>query len=517
VRTVLRGASLADGLASQLSDVDVVVDNDLITDLVPRGELYGSAAQVELAPGSVIVPGFLDMHVHAERPILDAGVLVPALRQGVTTVVLGQDGLSWIGSDAATSAMLTEYAGAVNGTAPDGGTSVAEFVQQVERRLAHNVVVLASHGTLRAQVAGTDRRSLTPGELDAVRRLVDRALSEGARGVSSGFDYVPGRYGDVGELVDILRPLQAVPDSAVYMSHLRGYGQAVAAGLDELYEVAAGSGAKVHASHLWGPRELVEPALARSGRQVAADRFSYDVYPYTVASSLLSMLLLPKPWQENGLEAIRDALRSPGAVAGLTQHLEDNPSLGTGVILANLPVRYEGLAGASLNEAAERTGIAPAALAIEILLVADLRVGAHQQRTGFTDDDVRWLLRHPAACAGSDGIYEGQRPHPRGWASFAEFAARLTDATGSVDYCQVANTLSYRPAQVLGLTDRGHIAVGKVADLAVIGPDGLSPRATFADPCQEATGVSHVYVAGQPVIADGRLTGATPGRVLALA
>src|SRR5262249_39386734 len=221
--------------------------------------------------------GFIDAHVHAEGPLLADGLVAGALAQGVTTLVVGQDGESWIGANADTARYLNRYFAPVNGALkPVRALGVGAFREAVAGRLTQNVAVLASQGPIRHNVAGMAPGPLGDAERAAARRQVEDALAEGAVGLSSGLDYLPSRFGGIAETAEITRPLA---DAArPYVSHLRGYGPDVRAGLDELVAVGAGAGGRGHARHPWGGPAGIQAPLPAAGAARGAG--SADTYPH---------------------------------------------------------------------------------------------------------------------------------------------------------------------------------------------------------------------------------------------
>ena len=179
---LLRGGLVADGIGATTVPGDVLIDGPVIASIGTRDAPAGGEV-IDLAPGSVVCPGFIDAHAHAEGPLLTAGRVDGALAQGVTTLVVGQDGQSWIGATAATARYLNRYFAPVNGALdPARGLSLAAYREAVAGRLTQNVAVLASQGTIRHNVAGLARRPLNPAERAAARREVDSALADGAVG-----------------------------------------------------------------------------------------------------------------------------------------------------------------------------------------------------------------------------------------------------------------------------------------------------------------------------------------------
>ncbi len=185
-RILLRGGLVADGIGETAVPADVLTEGDRIA-AVGAAASPGGCEVIDLAPGSVVCPGFIDAHAHAEGPLLWSGRVDGALAQGVTTLVVGQDGESWIGATAATARYLNRYFGPVNGELdPARDLSVAGFAAGVTGRLAQNVAVLASQGTIRHNIAGLATGPLGPAERAAARAEVERALADGAVGLSAG-------------------------------------------------------------------------------------------------------------------------------------------------------------------------------------------------------------------------------------------------------------------------------------------------------------------------------------------
>jgi N-acyl-D-amino-acid deacylase len=492
-RLILRGGLVADGIGATVRRADVLVAGPVIAAVGPVDVTPGECEVIDLAAGSVVCPGFIDAHAHAEGPLLAAGRVDGALAQGVTTLVVGQDGESWIGASAATARYLNRYFGPVNGTLePVRELSVAGFGAAVTGRIAQNVAVLASQGTIRHNVAGMAAGPLGGAERAAARRQVEDALADGAVGLSSGLDYLPSRFGGVEEVAGIARPLAEA--GRPYVSHLRGYGPDVAAGLGELAEVGRAAGARVHASHLWG--EPADLAAAFAAADAAGVALTYDMYDDRRSSTILAMLLLPPGVQARGPEGTLAALTDAGQRAAILAGEKLTEDHLRGVYLGTVPAAVAELAGLSVAQAAARESAPPGEWVLDLLVAADLGVGGHLDRPSLTEANLAWIAAHDRHCAGSDGIYQGQRPHPRGYAAFARLAGRYLAADPGTGYQRLARHLAASAADVYGLRDRGRIAAGLAADLCVIGPGGIAPHATYEAPRELATGVDLVLVNG---------------------
>ena len=508
---LLRGGLVADGIGTRLVPADVLTDGPVIASVGPGGTPDGGEV-IDLAPGSVVCPGFIDAHVHAEGPLLADGRVDGALAQGVTTLVVGQDGQSWIGATAATAEYLNRYFAPVNGALePARGLSLAAYREAVAGRLAQNVAVLASQGTIRHNVAGLARRPLDAAERAAARREVEDALADGAVGLSSGLDYLPSRFGDAQEVADIARPLAEA--GRPYVSHLRAYGGDVGSGLDELVAVGRGAGVRVHASHLWGTPADIAAALGSA--DAAGVGVTFDMYPYRVSSTILASLLLPPDLQARGPEHTLAALADPRQRAALLTQEKFTDQFLRNVYLGCLPAHATEYAGRPVTEAAARSRRRAGDWVLDLLIDAGLNVGAHLDRPTLTDGDLAWLASSPRHCAGSDGIYQGQRPHPRGYAAFARLAAHHLSGGRETGYQQAARHLAAHAADVYGLRNRGRLAPGMAADICVIGPGGLTAHATYAAPLGQATGVDLVIVNGAVAWRDGQpVTVQFPGQLV---
>src|SRR5262245_49677661 len=510
-RMLLRGGLVADGIGATVERADLLIEGPVIAAVgiidVPPGE----CAVLDLAPGSVVCPGFIDAHVHAEGPLLADGRVPGALAQGVTTLVVGQDGESWIGASAPTVRYLNRYFAPVNGALePVRDFGVGDFREAVAGRLTQNVAVLASQGTIRHNVAGMARGPLDDAERAAARRQVEDALAEGAAGLSSGLDYLPSRFGGIAEMAEIARPLA---DAArPYVSHLRGYGPDVRAGLDELVAVGASAGTRVHASHLWGEPADIEAALTAA--DAAGVPVSYDMYSYRKSSTILAQLLLPPEVQAEGPEHTLARLTEPGQRAALLDGEKLTAGYLRNVYLGTVPGDMAGLAGLSVADAAARQGHPPGGWVLDLLVAAGLNLGGHLDRPALTDDHLAWVAAHYRHCAGSDGIYQGQHPHPRGYGAFAGLAGHYLGDGPETGYQHLARHLAANAADAYGLRNRGRIAAGMAADVCVIGAAGLAAHASYDRPLELATGVDYVLVNGIVVWPDDDAPGPLPGQLV---
>ncbi len=545
---VVRGARLVLPDGGPSSPVDVTVRGGRVEAVTPAAASVPVDATTTLeADGRLLLPGFVDAHVHGEAAVLDEGVQLAMLRQGVTSVVVGQDGVSYAPSprpgerdadgaaasgtdlhDAA--AWASGYFAAINGAHPTfAGGSVADLLATYDGTTRVNVGYLAPHGTIRYAVLGPAPRPATRAEAGRMAALLRGALDDGALGMSTGLEYVPAAYADEAELVALARVLAA--RGLPHVSHMRGYEDEAGPAFAELVRVARASGVATHVSHYHGPAgELlgyVEDALG-DGLDV-----SFDSYPYLRGCSILSMVSLPTWLPVADVDATLSALRDPVVVDRLhREHLPALADLWPRVTMAAVPTGPaagaragepgEDLAwaeGLPLPDVAARLGLSPADAAVHLLVATRLRASCvFAQPPTSSAESVRALLRHRVHVGGSDAVYApvagGGRPHPRGWGAFARFLAEHVRTLGDWTWHDAVTHLSSRPARRFALAGRGTVAPGAVADLVLVDPDRVQDEATYEDPRRPASGIDDVLVAGVPVLHDGRLTDALPGRPL---
>ena len=255
----VRGARLPqpDGTLSEPLDLHVV--RGRIAAIARAGardlavpDVAGPEAPTLDAHGRVALPGFVDAHTHAEAAVFEPDVQLAMLRQGITTIVTGQDGVSFAPSDPATYAWASTYFAAIDGDHPAfAGGSVGDLLTTYHRTVPVNVAYLAPHGTIRYRVLGAAQRPASDDEIAAMTDLLEQALDDGACGLSTGLEYVPAAYADERELVALAKVVAA--RGLPHVSHMRGYEDKGVAGLDELLRIARASGVATHVSHLHGP------------------------------------------------------------------------------------------------------------------------------------------------------------------------------------------------------------------------------------------------------------------------
>jgi N-acyl-D-amino-acid deacylase len=514
---IIKGGWVVDGSGGPPFRADVGLLDTMIAEVGPLAEAGAGAARVLDAVGRYVVPGFVDAHVHGDAMLLADPVHEPALKQGVTTYIIGQDGSSFAPASPATMDYMRRYTAGFNGNPGGvdyGWATVDEYLARFDRRTALNVAYLVPNGNVRMEVMGLDPRPATDDEIRRMQDLVRRGMDAGAVGLSTGLDYIPSRYADAREIAALCEAI--VADGGVYVTHMRGYGPLAAEGMREVVEIARASGAASHVSHYNGPADLLLP-LIDEGRALGLD-LTFDTYPYLAGSTILGMVALP-PWvQQGGIEATLERLADPAVRARLDREWFSRPTpypLESTTIAMTANPDWRWAEGLTVVQAASRAGMAPGAFVCEALSASGMAVGIVGFRAGDrTEEDVRAILRHPAHMAGSDGIFCGGAPHPRGWGAFARYLGRHTRELGDYTWAEAVAHLASHAARRFRLTDRGLIRPGFAADIAILDPATVADRSTYAAGRTPAEGAEHVFVNGTLALEHGETTGATPGRAL---
>ncbi|MFF1876728.1 amidohydrolase family protein [Leifsonia sp. NPDC058230] len=524
--TLIRGALILDGSGEPGYTGDVLISGDRLAAVGRHLDAPAGGRSLD-ADGLAVAPGFIDMHAHSDLAALTDRDLLAKVSQGVTTEVVGQDGLSYVPSTDATIGVLREQLAGWNGIPGSldfAWRTVADYLAAVDGLgSATNIAYLVPQGSVRMAVVGTENRRATPSELAAMRELVGQGMRDGAFGLSSGLTYVPGMFADTAELVALCEVVASA--GGFYAPHQRSYGAGALDAYAEVIDVAHRSGCALHLTHATmnfdvnrgRASELV--ALIDAGIAAGVD-ITLDTYPYLSGATTLSALL-PSWSAVGGPDATLARLRDPAARIRIAHELEVVGSDGChGVPVDWATIEVAGVRDAALGSAvghtidslALRDGVAPADAFFELLIADRLGTGILQHVGDETN--VRAMMRHPRHTGGSDGILVGAKPHPRGWGTFPRYLGHYVREEGVLTLEDAIVHLSARPAARLGLTDRGRISPGAVADLVLFDPATVADRATYAEPRRQAEGIPWVFVAGRPVLADSQRTDELPGRAL---
>lgn len=514
---VLRGGTVVDGSADEPYAADVLIQDDRIQEI---GRIPAEADDDEVdCSGQLILPGFIDAHSHADAMVFDEPTQLSLLRQGITTVITGQDGVSFAPGSGEYAA---SYFAAINGSHPSySGGGVGQLLETYNRTVPLNVAYLVPAGTIRWEVMGSHTGSPTPEQLAEMTNMVSLAMDEGAVGLSSGLDYVPGIFADAHELATLCQPVAAA--GSVYVTHMRGgYESNSREGIEEISSICGASGVKAHIAHF----HAEAPIIAAMLEELEADGIdvTFDAYPYTRGCSLLSMPLLPPELSVQPLETVLQTLGTASQreiiIRSWFPVVAQKPSLGPDwprmITLAHIASpEYAWAHGLTLAEAASEADTTPEEFALDVMLASRLEVNAVMAvRHERSIQELGTIMSSSKHVGGSDGIFIGAHPHPRAAGSFPKFLRCLVREGKSWSWPDAVRHLSTTAAERFDLGMRGRIKSGYVADLLIVDPDAVQDTATYQDPTRLADGISTVLVDGIRVLSEGELTGARPGQGL---
>jgi N-acyl-D-amino-acid deacylase len=519
---LLVGGRVVDGTGAAPFRADVGIRDGRIVAV----ETLADAAALETLDvrGLVVAPGFIDIHAHTDLGIFVDNMADSKVRQGVTTEVVGQDGSSVMPVDDRRRAERRENYRERYGIEVDAGDWEELFAALAAHGQLTNLVSMVGSGTVRAVTVGEDDRPATEDELRAMIALVEDGLAAGAAGVSSGLEYVPNAFATTEELVALARP--AASAGLPYATHMRNEADAVEEALAEALAVAAGSGAPLQVSHLKAQGQRNWPKagrlLATIERAAAGGPVRFDRYPYTAYSTGLSSLF-PAWAKDGGTEAFLSRLADASEAARLRAAVDEKIAMmGDWDTIQIVDVGADGpddAIGRRIGSYAEERGVDPYDVTVEILTASRNRASIVGH--GMSEDNTRRILAHPLGAICSDAgarrstgpLSEGS-PHPRAYGTYPRVLGKYVREEQAMSLEEAVRKMSALPAEILHLGDRGTIAVGKTADLAVFDPTTVADTATFEAPHAYPRGIPHVIVGGRLTVKDGATTGALHGKVL---
>lgn len=448
------------------------------------------------AEGLLVAPGFIDIHTHCDQGLRKDKLKNAKnyLTQGVTTVVTGNCG--------------------------SGTYEVEEFFTSLESQgTGPNVIHLVGHGTVRRAVMGQDAREPTSEELAEMKKLIARAMEEGAAGFSTGLFYAPGSFANTDEIIELARTVKDF--DGIYASHIRdesNYSIGLKESVKEAIAVGEKAGIRVEISHIkalgkpvWGQSDevcaIIEDARKRGVRVYA------DQYPYAASSTGLSAAVIPR-WIQAGGE-MKNRLNNSELLTRIKKEIADNIERRGGpesLVIVSFPKNRE-FDGKSLLEISRMLKKSVVETAIYLVLNGSPSVISFN----MTESDLEYFMKRPYVMTGSDGSIQipGESfPHPRSYGTFTRKIRKYVIERKMIPMEQAIRAATALPAEVLDLDHRGKLKKRFAADIVVFDPDEISDKATFADPHHYSVGIRYLLINGEVVIENGSYNGRLAGKPL---
>lgn len=476
---------------------DIGITGDKIQKI---GDLKGAkAAKTIDASGHIVSPGFIDMHAHIEG-IMRMPSAENFVRQGVTTVLAGPDGR--------------------------GPSPMKPFLDSLETfDLGLNTAWLVGHNTIRRNAMGTENREPSQEELEEMKAAVQEAMEHGAFGISTGLKYVPGSFSKIDEVIALSEV--ASQSGGIYTSHLREEGLGLLEGVAEAIDIGKKAGIPIVLTHhkaigrpMWGASAKTL-AMVDSARSLGID-VMMDQYPYTASSTGLSVLI-PTWAMAGGQEEFKKRVSNPATRQKIKEEIMFNIEYDRGgadlavVQFANVSWKPE-LNGKTLKDWAIEKGLEPDfSNGAELVIEGQLNGGASCIFHAIGEEDVKRIIQHPLAMVASDGglAQPGQgHPHPRSYGTFPRVLGYYVRDAQVLPLELALAKMTSLPADRLGLSDRGYIKEGMLADITIFDPETVDEGGTFEDPHHYPLGIPYVIVNGTITVEQGEMTDNRAGRVL---
>ena len=485
---VFRGGLIVDGTGGEPYEGDVGVRAGRVS-LLNAGEEALATREIDIA-GKVIAPGLIDIHTHARADLVDAdrALMENYLTQGVTTVVIGNDG--------------------------DGATRIKRRFERIfEHGAGTNVAQLVGHASLRRRVMDDTGRQATADEIESMKSILKTSLDEGAFGLSTGLFYADGSYATTDEVIALAKV--ASQKGGIYESHIRAEssrGVGVSAAVEEVIRIAQEADIPAHIAHIkvlgkdvWGTAgDIVSKinAARESGLAITADQ-----YPWVASSTQLKSAVVSKRFQVGGIDAIRERLEDSKTreelLADMAINIERRGGPESLLLVETTDKRWHGL---RLDAISEKLAVSPEAAAAKLISDGKARVVSFN----MTEADIETFMVEPWVATSSDGT-EG---HPRKFGSFPRKYSTYVKERKTIDLADFVRASAGLPAEILGLEGRGTLTNGNVADILIFDPEVFGETANFEEWNRLSEGVEYLLVNGVFAIDKGVVTNVRSGVAL---
>lgn len=525
MKTLIKNGLIVDGTGQRAYKGSIAIEGDRIVS-VGQFDEEGFDRVID-ADGNIIAPGFIDTHSHSDLKILVDPYVEPKVRQGVTTEILGQDGISMAPLPQEHISPWRKNLAGLDGDSDEIDwryETTDGYLNLLERSgVGLNECYLVPHGNIRMEAIGLDNRLPTQEELQKMRDITRREMEAGAVGLSTGLIYMPCAYGGTKEVIEMCKVVAEY--DGVFVIHQRSEADDILESMEEVIEIGRKSGVKVHFSHFkvcgrnnWDKIDRVVELLEKAKAEGIS--VSFDQYPYVAGSTMLGVIL--PPWvHDGGTDKLLKRLEDPELRRKMIFDIENGlPGWDNFIDFAGLDQIYvtsvktkanEDLIGKNLVEIGEIRGRNPYDATFNLLYQEENAVGM-VDFYGKEEHVIRFMKR-PEQNVCTDGLLGG-KPHPRVFGSFPRVLGKYVREEAALTLEEAVRKMTSKPAEVFGLVGRGILKEGNFADIVIFNPDTIIDKGTFIDPVQYPEGIEYVIVNGEIVIDKGVHNKITAGIVL---
>ena len=516
---------IKDGLVAGLNKVSRLTNIGIKRDKIEFiGETTPEAEKTINAKGLYVCPGFIDMHAHDDFALMRGKPVLAKVRQGITTVVVGQCGISPSPMGKKHNEFIQNYTSIFGKITISGKISWRQYTKALaDSPLTTNVIPFTGHGNIRTAVIGSENRAPDNKEMHQMENILQNILEQGCRGMSTGLIYPPGIFASTKEITSLAKILSKF--GSVYSSHVRGEGKTVLPAIQEALDIAKKTDVSVEISHIktagkenWHKTKSIIQLIDKSRREGL--NINYDQYPYTGACTTATALL--PPWMHEGgmkcmIERLADKETRKRAardiLTGLPGWENFFQSVGADNIIIGQTARFKNRIweGISFRDAAHKNSKEVTDFLFDLLL--EERGATSMIMFAMSEESIKEFMKQSYGFIGTDGIL-GRHSHPRAFGTFPKILRKYVREEKLLSIEQMVQKTSTGPAEKLGLKDRGRIEKDKIADIVIFNPNTVCDHANYQYPNRKPSGIPWVIVNGKIVIGNNSFTGTTPGRVL---
>lgn len=527
MKRLIKNGLVVDGNNRPGFKADVLLNGDKIEKIGTISEAEAKDAAVIDAAGLVVAPGFIDTHSHSDLKILVEPAVMPKVMQGITTEVLGQDGISMAPLPKEYISPWRKNLAGLDGDSDqiDWNYETTEnYLKMIEKvKPGPNECYLVPHGNIRMEAMGLLNRLADEKDIEKMCRITRREMEAGAVGLSTGLIYMPCAYGATEEIIEMCKVVAEF--DGLFVIHQRSEADTILDSMKEVIRIGRESGVRIHWSHFkvcgrknWDKVEKVVELLEEAKKEGIS--VSFDQYPYVAGSTMLGVIL--PPWvHDGGTDKVLERLSNPELRKKMVYDIEHGiPGWDNFVEFAGLDQIFitsvkteknKDTVGLNLVELGTLRGKDPYEATFDLLYDEENAVGM----VDFygTEEHIKRLMKLPEMNACTDGLLGG-KPHPRVFGAFPRILGKYVREDHALVLEEAVYKMTKKPASTFRMTGRGELKEGNYADLCIFNPDTVIDKGTFVDPIQYPEGIEYVLINGEPEVEKGKYTGVRNGTVL---